>query len=231
MRTAIEIAGSRGAHWCALPADTRGFTLVELLVVIGILAILAGLLFPVFARVREKGRAASCLSNLRQVGMATAMYTEDAGGVYPPRFTVLGETYWWDLVDPYVREPEVWYCPSEGERAPDLRHYGLNCYDRWPDDARFEVGISGTPLAEVRDHAGTIVIAEADPDDELERTPPYPTPWDIGGSQSGHWAWPLTSLAEDRHNGGFNAGYLDGHVKWLPNADRGDAEWSLEAEG
>ncbi|MGC9319840.1 MAG: prepilin-type N-terminal cleavage/methylation domain-containing protein [Armatimonadota bacterium] len=230
MRTRIAPTNSREARRCALTRATCGFTLVELLVVIGILAILTGLLFPVFARVSERGRAASCVANLRQVGMATGIYAQDAGDVYPPRFTVLGEIYWWDVVDPYVREPQVWFCPSEAERAADLRHYGLNCYDRRPDDGRFEVGVSGVRLAEVRDHAGTIAIAEADPNDDRERTPPYPTPWDIGGSQSGEWSWPLTSLAEDRHNGGFNTFYLDGHVKWLPDADRGDSEWSLEAQ-
>jgi len=207
----------------------RAFTLIELLVVIAIIGILAALLFPVFARVREKARATSCASNLRQVGMAATMYAEDAGGVYPPRFTVLGSVYWWDVVDSYVGNDSVWFCPSESLRAPDLRHYGLNCYDKFPGDARFEVGISATRMDDVRDPARTIAIAEADPDDDREVTPPYPTPWDIAGSQSGEWSWPPTSLAEDRHTNGFNAWYLDGHAKWLPNADRGDGEWSLEA--
>ncbi len=218
------------AECMRLSRRTRGFTLIELLVVIAIITILAALLFPVFARAREKARTASCASNLRQIGLATSLYAEDAGGVYPPRFTVLGEIYWWDLADPYVRNINAWYCPSESLRGPDLRHYGLNCYDRTPDDGRFEVGVSGLPLSEARAPSRTIAIADADPEDDRERTPPYPTPWDLGGSQSGRWSWPLTSLAEDRHSGGFNACYLDGHVKWLPNADRGDEEWSIEAE-
>jgi len=206
-----------------------GFTLVELLVVVGIIAILAAMLLPVFARAREKARTAACASNLRQVGLAAALYAEDAGGLYPPRFTVLRRVSWWDVVEPYVRNEAVWYCPSEGDRDPLLRHYGLNCYDRFPDDGRFDEGVSAARIDEVRDSARTIAIADADPDDDREVTPPYPTPWDIGGSQSGEWSWPPTSLAEDRHNGGFNAWYLDGHAKWLPDADRGDGEWSLEA--
>ncbi|MGD9497959.1 MAG: DUF1559 domain-containing protein [Armatimonadota bacterium] len=205
------------------------FTLIELLVVIAIIGILAGMLFPVYARVREKARTASCASNLRQVGMATAMYAEDFGGVYPPRIAILGGVYWWDMVGPYVGDDAIWFCPSEGLRAPDLRHYGLNCYDKWPGDGRFEAGVSATRIDAIADPAGTIAVAEADPDDDREITPPYPTPWDIAGSQSGAWSWPPTSLAEDRHNSGFNAYYLDGHVKWLPDADRGDGEWSLEA--
>ena len=206
-----------------------GFTLIELLVVIAIVTILAALLFPVFARAREKARTASCASNLRQIGVATSLYAEDADGTYPPRYDIHAN-FWWDLVDPYVRDLNLWYCPSESLRAPDLRHYGLNCYDRTPDDGRFEVGVSGVRLGNVLAPSRTIAIADADPEDDRERTPPYPTPWDLGGSQSGRWSWPLTSLAEDRHSGGFNACYLDGHVKWLHDADRGDAEWSLEAE-
>ncbi len=207
-----------------------GFTLIELLVVIAIIATLAALLFPVFSRAREKARTTSCASNLRQIGMATSMYAEDAGGLYPPRFTELGRTYWWDLVEPYVVDTGVWHCPSESQWAADLRHYGLNCYDRTPDDGWFEVGVSGLRVEQARDPVGTIAIADADPDDDREFTPPYPTPWDLAGSQSGDWSWPPTSLAEDRHSGGFNACYLDGHVKWLPNADRGDGQWSVEAD-
>lgn len=208
----------------------RGFTIIELLVVITIIGILAALLFPVFARVREKGHSTSCASNLRQIGMATAMYADDYDGRYPPRFVVIGEISWWNLVDPWSGDEAVWFCPSESARSLRLRHYGLNCYDRHPGDGRFEVGISAALVDEVRNPARAITIAEADPDDDREFTPPFPTPWDIGGSQSGEWSWPLTSLAEDRHNDGFNAWYLDGHLKWLPNADRGDREWALDSD-
>src|SRR6266508_2008379 len=63
-----------------------GFTLIELLVVIAIIAILAAILFPVFAQAREKGRSASCLSNLKQIGQAGVMYSQDYDGVWTPPF-------------------------------------------------------------------------------------------------------------------------------------------------
>ena len=208
----------------------RGFTLIELLVVIAIIAILAAILFPVFSRVKAKAHATACLSNLRQIGLAVGMYTYDAGGVFPPRFTETEPLrFYWDLVDPYVRNESIWFCPSESGRDPALRHYGLNCYDKYPGDGRFELGISGVNAREIEEPTGTIALADADPADDREIDPPYPTPWDIGGTQSGNWSWPLTSLAEHRHNNGFNAFYLDGHVKWLPDADQGDGQWSLEA--
>src|SRR2546423_15432359 len=65
----------------------QGFTLIELLVVIAIIAILAAILFPVFAQAREKARATSCLSNFKQVGLGIEMYKQDYDGYWPP---------WWN---------------------------------------------------------------------------------------------------------------------------------------
>ncbi len=208
-------------------SEMRGFTLIELLVVIAIIAVLAAMLFPVFSQAREKAHATACLSNLRQIGFAVGMYGYAHNGMFPPRFTDTQPRYfYWDLVDSYVRDDQIWFCPSESQRDIGLRHYGLNCYDKYPGDGRFEVGVSGVKVLQVEDPSGTIALAETDPADERE---PYPTPWDIGSTQSGQWSWPLTSLAQDRHNGGFNAFYLDGHVKWQPDVDLGDSQWSLEA--
>lgn len=106
---------------------TRGFTLIELLVVIAIIAILAAILFPVFAKAREKARMASCQSNLKQIGVGLAMYIQDydgfwPGGNDPDNNTCAGIVYrygWrgWvgNAIYPYVKNPQIFVCPS---RAP-----------------------------------------------------------------------------------------------------------------
>jgi prepilin-type N-terminal cleavage/methylation domain-containing protein/prepilin-type processing-associated H-X9-DG protein len=133
----------------------RGFTLIELLVVIAIIAILAGILFPVFAQAREAARKASCQSNLRQIGQAALMYASDYDGlvlrqassvsridtnVFSEPVPVRGfaEAYYWQaLWLPYTRNAQIFLCPS-GDRnfreAPRYRNgfrelwgqYGIN---------------------------------------------------------------------------------------------------------
>src|ERR1700722_18508397 len=92
---------------------SRGFTLIELLVVIAIIAILAAILFPVFAQAREKARAISCLSNEKQVNLAILMYTEDYDETYPEDgiFYFYSGTGWSSLISPYVKNLQIFWCP------------------------------------------------------------------------------------------------------------------------
>ncbi|HEX5323298.1 MAG TPA: DUF1559 domain-containing protein [Capsulimonadaceae bacterium] len=95
-------------------STVRGFTLIELLVVIAIIAILAAILFPVFAQAREKARAISCISNLKQVGLAIAMYNQDFDELMPNGNNPWGtETGWAVQVFPYVKSVGAFQCPDD----------------------------------------------------------------------------------------------------------------------
>src|SRR5437764_6883631 len=139
----------------------RAFTLIELLVVIAIIAILAAILFPVFAQAREKARSTACLSNLKQIGMATRMYSQDYDEVLVPNYLYTvhpaagtlktGTPYllWFeDLLQPYVKNSNVFVCPDwsdlytygrdslpvgvgAGLRTPRWSYGGNNC-QWWP---------------------------------------------------------------------------------------------------
>ena len=98
----------------------RGFTLIELLVVIAIIAILAAILFPVFAQAREKARQASCLSNLKQLSTAVMMYTQDSDETFPIGVQDDWNNSWPVKVQPYVKNLGVFRCPSDGNMTqPD----------------------------------------------------------------------------------------------------------------
>jgi prepilin-type N-terminal cleavage/methylation domain-containing protein/prepilin-type processing-associated H-X9-DG protein len=91
----------------------RGFTLIELLVVIAIIAILAAILFPVFARARENARRASCQSNLKQLALGLMQYTQDYDEKYPPMFSgTSGNWLWGQVTMPYLKSTQIFECPS-----------------------------------------------------------------------------------------------------------------------
>ncbi len=99
--------------------NRSAFTLTELLVVIAIIAILAAILFPVFAQAREKARAISCISNLNQIGLAAGMYQQDYDEKYVPSFMYqkppqsTPDINWWDdLLQPYIKDRQVALCPD-----------------------------------------------------------------------------------------------------------------------
>ena len=186
------------------------FTLIELLVVIAIIAILAAILFPVFAQAREKARSISCLSNTRQYSMATLMYVQDYDETFPTsawydaaNFCVA--TYYWE-VDPYVKNKQVPQCPTEPKatRLADL--VGYPCANS-PEFTSYNVNLA-------------IFLPSG--------FPPYPAALSLGAlpqpsssimAYDGNTAMgvsaeiPEISLVQGRHSENANANYADGHSK------------------
>ncbi len=188
----------------------RGFTLIELLVVIAIIAILAAILFPVFARAREKARQTSCLSNVKQLMLAFQMYCQDYdertpryAGYRPPDEVIPpgGYDYWFVLLQPYTKNPQIFSCPStsfSGIRSggvsathpdfPDGVNYGYNTY------------LGSYAIAQIEHPARLGVICDG-----------YNNYWRLEQPPgTNHYMW-----SYNRHNDGSNCGFADGHAKWL----------------
>lgn len=180
----------------------RAFTLIELLVVIAIIAILAAILFPVFARAREAARQASCTSNLKQYATATLMYVQDYDELFPMSAYLAGTcvaTFYLE-VDPYVKNAQVNVCPSERDAVSLQTVTGAPCagtppFTSYVQNAAlfangFVPGVSPVALAQLQRPAETAMLYD------------------------GNIAAPAQAqIVQARHNDNFVVCYADGHVK------------------
>ena len=145
-----------------------GFTLIELLVVIAIIAILAAILFPVFARTREKARSTACQSNLRQLGTAILMYRNDNDGRMPymwlQGYDSGGAMYyrWIHVIYPYVQNEQIFSCPSMDVDPNDTAALPAYRTPRPADTSYFycHSTMSGLRETDVRDTAATIALMD-----------------------------------------------------------------------
>jgi prepilin-type N-terminal cleavage/methylation domain-containing protein/prepilin-type processing-associated H-X9-DG protein len=165
----------------SLRTARRGFTLIELLVVIAIIAILAAILFPVFAQAREAARKSSCLSNLKQIGTAVAMYNQDFDGIYPMvRYATGGNHLTWKQeIYPYTKNAGIYHCPSNsinqisndadcgygaGNIAVPIANYGwatMTGVSSTPNSFTYYTGASGPNEAQLQQVASTLMVVES----------------------------------------------------------------------
>jgi prepilin-type N-terminal cleavage/methylation domain-containing protein/prepilin-type processing-associated H-X9-DG protein len=189
----------------------RGFTLIELLVVIAIIAILAAILFPVFAKAREKARQSSCLSNVKQLSIAMLSYAQDydemfprANNLVPASSTTLldgttlnttGNMLWMYQTVPYIKNAQVFSCPSATPKMPpstysQAANYGYN-----------DLVCGGVSLGTLQVPAETIMLVDCNY---------YLADWDVFGGAANDNHYQPNNL----HNEGSNCNFADGHAKW-----------------
>jgi prepilin-type N-terminal cleavage/methylation domain-containing protein/prepilin-type processing-associated H-X9-DG protein len=209
----------------------RGFTLIELLVVIAIIAILAAILFPVFARAREKARQTSCLSNVKQLMLGLKMYVQDYdemntaarnflyGGTFPmtgyvaqlPGCGNASFIPWFYVIQPYVKNEQILQCPSDS-----------HAYCGWKGvmSAANPTGASPTQSYGYNFNFDNIKEASIGTPANVVQI------MDNDRNIDANWDDPGCYIDDPRHNGGWNLGFADGHAKW----ERGDTSVSWNGQ-
>jgi len=197
-------------------SQPRGFTLIELLVVISIISTLASMLMPTFSRAREQARKTVCMSNLKQIGTAMAMYISDYDSQYPVAWAFWGpvnspplpaEPNLKTALDPYIKNDQIWWCPSWSGI------YGMNAWGN-PHGGGYDFIVPTATTEEIIAKPGdNISYSEA----SLSRPAEYPLLW--CGS---HWTRSLNAHSgvsdvdffDNRATGGTNILYADTHGKF-----------------
>jgi prepilin-type N-terminal cleavage/methylation domain-containing protein len=238
----------------------RGFTLIELLVVIAIIAILAAILFPVFAQARDKARSAACLSNLKQVGLALSMYTQDYDEILPFAYnfwgpgvySVGGITYNTTnglappmiYLAPYVKNFGVFFCPSGGKTPPSsgqltystaLQTIGWNWYVTYVMGTYYGGFAAADPSRVGPRYFGVSLGAIESPADLVMMGDTNPDRLQGAYIYPHTNAWSLTQVPPykakpNRHQEGDNFIFADGHAKWFRGESIRDKAWQADGK-
>jgi prepilin-type N-terminal cleavage/methylation domain-containing protein/prepilin-type processing-associated H-X9-DG protein len=223
------------------PWNKNGFTLIELLVVIAIIAILAAILFPVFAQAKAAAKGTACLSNMKQIGLGLQLYVNDTDDQMFYRSgwansrsgntTVIGPGEnknafrWWNLLMPYMKNEQIYRCPSDDMPTSSPNSEGVD------EIMRSYIAVScaeSLNLSSIANPVDTIVVTEK---------------WgeDYTGSRTDSWIEPFngdfttdktdptrTFTAANRHAQHMNASFFDGHAK---SKTGGDIQSSKDLSG
>lgn len=188
----------------------RGFTLIELLVVIAIIAILAAILFPVFARARESARRTSCSNNIKQIVIGLKSYIGDNDETYPAvgtNATPTDASGWASAIQPYVKSVQILQCPSETNPPAAATTPGSAGYT----DFFYNSQVASQNESVFSFVSNTVIIGDGGNG---------AANYNVNGCAASPCADTAGSLATlpaaNRHLDGANYGFVDGHVKWYP---------------
>jgi prepilin-type N-terminal cleavage/methylation domain-containing protein/prepilin-type processing-associated H-X9-DG protein len=203
-------------------APQHAFTLIELLVVIAIIAILAAILFPVFAQARDKARQTACLSNSRQIGMGFMQYASDYDECLPLSTDSGRDASWTNTMQPYIKNRQIYRCPNDlstnwetpltGATVTRLSSYFLNDW--------LAGTLKYTNLASINRPASVVYVTEGLANKTGDHFHPFQwvaDPERAGGPSTSAFDAATNQtkeLALTQHLGGFNNVYADGHAKW-----------------
>lgn len=211
----------------------RGFSLVELLVVIALIALLAGILFPVFAAAGSQARQSSCASNLKQIGLALVQYAQDHDETMPPtRRNDTGTTTnptrntWYNLLQPYIKNTNVFRCAGALRTNASADAYYLPVRG-YPVSYGYNNALHERNLATIETSSTLVLMTDIDTVPDATKDPAdWPVkkgnaPWileqgdfpAVNGDGTAHNEHTHFSAPSARHNSLCNVLWMDGHVK------------------